>query len=405
MSDNYNGYDYGGDNNKNIDTGNFHKNNANRWVYTTNYDKKQFIFTMLLISFAVLLQFILLEKLSELLYNAWNSYFNYAFSPGSIFYKFFMSMSDDEFNNFINSISEIIIYIISFAAVFTVLVFFLRKTVAKTDIYIQNRVSFKFRLPKNTWALLILGLAIVYLCGMISNVVDYFFHFAGIEKIYYDTPLLPRTWYGFLLYFISLILTPAFFEETFCRFLILNSLRKYGNGFAIITSAVFFGMLHGRTDAFLYATAIGLYSAYIAVKTKSVWFSIILHAFVNAMTIVWGYISELKILPSDKIDMIYLLFSGAIFTFSVVYLIIAIITKKKNLGLTKHRNYVYIRKSRKILLFFNIATLIFLCLAIYQASQEYKIKPGGTNFPGTSQSLSVKIPARHCGLQGFDYDI
>ncbi|MCL2771811.1 MAG: CPBP family intramembrane metalloprotease [Oscillospiraceae bacterium] len=382
LSDNYNSYD---NNKNNINK----KNNANRWVYTTNYDKRQFIFTMLLISFAVLIQFILLGKLSELIYNAWNSYFQYTFNPRSIFYKFFMSMDSDEFNNFISSISEIIVYIISFAVVFTVLIFFLRKAAAKTDMYVQNRVSFKFRLPKNTWALLILGLSIVYLCGMISNVLDYFFRFFGIDKIYYDTPLLPKTWYGFVLYFIAIVLTPAFFEEIFCRFLILNSLRKYGGGFAIITSAILFGMLHGRTDAFLYATAIGLYSAYIAVKTKSIWFSIILHAFVNAMTLVWGYISELKSLSSDHLDIIYLLFSCAIFIFSIVYLIITFIIKKKNLTLTKHINYVYIRRSRKILLFFNIATIIFLCLAIYQASQDYSISTGSSGSSGSSQSLSV----------------
>ena len=355
------------------------KNNANRWVYTTLYEKKQFIFVMLLISCAVLLQFVLLGELSKMLYNAWSGYFDYYLNPGSIFYHFFASMTNDELNNFVNNISEIAVYIISFAVVYTLLIFFLRKASVKTDIAVENRVSFKFRLPKNTWALLIVGLSIVYLCGMLSNFLDNLLGYAGIEKVYFDTPLLPRTWYGIVIYIVALIFTPAFFEEIFCRFLLLNSLKKYGNGFAIFTTAILFGILHGRTDAFLYATAIGLFSAYIAIKTKSIWFSVILHAFVNAMTLVWGYISEIKSLSDNSLETIYQIFSIAIFTFSVIYIISAVIIKKKNLTLTEHRNCVYIRKSRKFLLFFNILTIIFLCLSVYQASQEYSVSGGGSS--------------------------
>lgn len=338
---------------------------------------------MLLVSFAVLLNFILLDKFTEALYNSWSRYFSYYFNRDSALYKFFMSMDEDEFNNFINNITAIIVYLFSFIIVYIVLIFFLRRASVKTDTYIQNRVSFKFRLPENTAALVILGIAIVYACVLLSWVFDVFLGFFGIEKIEFDTPAFPKTVYGVILYFAASVIAPAFLEEFFCRYLILNSLKKYGGKFAIIVSAVFFGFLHGRTPAIFFAAAIGIYSAYIALKTKSIWFSIILHAAVNLLSVIWHYISELPFLTDEMFDILFWCFSAAIYLFSFVYLIILAKNKsRKSLSLPKHRDYVYMSRGRKVIMFFNVVTIIFLFLAILQAAQEYAMPmfSGGSGF-------------------------
>lgn len=78
-------------------------------------------------------------------------------------------------------------------------------------------------------------------------------------------------------------------EELLFRGAILKSLSTYGSKFAIIISAVLFGMVHGNFEQIPFAFLAGLIFGYVAVKTDSLYYAIILHIFNNS----WAVAHEL----------------------------------------------------------------------------------------------------------------
>lgn len=69
-------------------------------------------------------------------------------------------------------------------------------------------------------------------------------------------------------------------EEVVFRGVVMNSFRKYGKGFAIVTSAFLFGIFHGDFNQGLFAFACGLVFGYVAMEYSIKW-SMVLHIFNN----------------------------------------------------------------------------------------------------------------------------
>lgn len=87
-----------------------------------------------------------------------------------------------------------------------------------------------------------------------------------------------------VLMFIQLAIIAPVFEELWFRGLVLESLRPYGNGFAIFISAILFGLTHSNFEQFFYAAALGVFLGYIAVSTRSIVTTTIMHAMFNSIS-------------------------------------------------------------------------------------------------------------------------
>lgn len=87
-----------------------------------------------------------------------------------------------------------------------------------------------------------------------------------------------------LLKFFQLAVIAPVLEELLMRGMIMESLRPYGNGFAIFLSALLFGLMHANFEQFFYATALGIFLGYIAISTKSIVTTTIMHAIFNSIT-------------------------------------------------------------------------------------------------------------------------
>lgn len=72
-------------------------------------------------------------------------------------------------------------------------------------------------------------------------------------------------------------------EEIIFRKLLLNRLRRYGDLPAIILSAAAFGLFHMNVAQMFYATALGIIFAYVAIRTNTIRYNIVLHILVNSM--------------------------------------------------------------------------------------------------------------------------
>ena len=73
-------------------------------------------------------------------------------------------------------------------------------------------------------------------------------------------------------------------EEIMFRRLILDRLRPYGDTFAVVASALAFGLMHGNLSQLLYAFILGCVFGYVALVTGRIWHTILLHAFINSIS-------------------------------------------------------------------------------------------------------------------------
>ena len=87
---------------------------------------------------------------------------------------------------------------------------------------------------------------------------------------------------GFIISTISMAIVPAIIEEFAIRGVVMQPLRRYGDKFAIIGSALIFSIMHGNMAQIPYTVVGGIYLGYLAIATGSIWPSIVLH-FVNNM--------------------------------------------------------------------------------------------------------------------------
>jgi membrane protease YdiL (CAAX protease family) len=84
--------------------------------------------------------------------------------------------------------------------------------------------------------------------------------------------------------FIGTAIIPPLVEEFAMRSVVMQPLRKYGNLFAIICSALVFGIFHGTPSQIPFAILCGLFLGYAVIATDSIWTGVIIHAIVNGLS-------------------------------------------------------------------------------------------------------------------------
>jgi len=77
-----------------------------------------------------------------------------------------------------------------------------------------------------------------------------------------------------------------FMAELLFRGMILKRARRFGDRTAVAFAAVLFGLMHGNLLQFFYAAAIGLILGYVAVRTNSIRYTILMHMAINSFSTV-----------------------------------------------------------------------------------------------------------------------
>ena len=83
--------------------------------------------------------------------------------------------------------------------------------------------------------------------------------------------------------FLFMVILAPIFEEIFFRRVVINRLRRYGDGPAIVVSGVIFGVIHGNFSQFFYAALLGMVFAAIYLHTGNLKITIFLHMVINFM--------------------------------------------------------------------------------------------------------------------------
>lgn len=118
-------------------------------------------------------------------------------------------------------------------------------------------------------------------------------HFEQVAQFRSSLQALPL-W--FVLFVFAM--TPAICEEFLFRGFVLSSLHKYSTTWAVVLSALLFGLMHVLTsnvlavERFLPTTLIGLILGFVALRTGSLWPGMLLHALHNGLLLTMSHYSE-----------------------------------------------------------------------------------------------------------------
>ena len=172
-------------------------------------------------------------------------------------------------------------------------------------IRISDLISFAKPEKKTLLPYFFFGIGFCSFANIASSVAGGIFSSFGIEYNV-DFPEGPKGILGFIISVIATVITPALVEEFACRGLILGRLRKHGDGFAIMVSAILFGVVHSNFEQIPFAFLVGLVLGFITVKSGSIWPAVIVHAYNNFVSVAFDYL--LSSLSSEIQNIIYTLF-------------------------------------------------------------------------------------------------
>ncbi len=217
-----------------------------------------------------------------------------------------MYASDELFRNFFGMLYSVICVGIPFAAAFIVL----RRC---------GYLTLPLDAPKKGSGLPLLiigGLGIFYIGNILTTFIITTLSGMGIELYSYTQitqqgTAVPEGIFEFLVMCVHSAVIPAVIEEFAFRGVIMQPLRKYGDWFAVISSAVLFGLLHGNMMQMPFAVVAGIVLGYVTVVTGSMWTGILLHFLNNFLSLCYSILGELL---SDSVRVLF----SAVYTYGII---------------------------------------------------------------------------------------
>ena len=146
------------------------------------------------------------------------------------------------------------------------------------EVFVFNDVS------PNLWiAITVFMCGFVILSSEVGNVIIYFLPMSEFFEKMFETTLDSK--YIFISV-LSVAIVPAFVEEMLFRGVILNGFKEnYSHKKAIIVSSLLFGIVHVNPWQFVTASLLGIVSAWVCLKIKSLSISIYMHLFNNTAAV------------------------------------------------------------------------------------------------------------------------
>ncbi len=160
----------------------------------------------------------------------------------------------------------------------------------------------------------------------------------------------------FSMFLYSALLAPIG-EEVLFRGYVLRSLRPYGKRFAILGSAILFGMFHGNLLQTPYAMLMGLVLGYVTVEHSLVW-AVGLHMF-NNLVLADLFTRVTASLP----DVVYAALNLLVFGGFALISVILLVTYRKEICQYRRSEWI----DRRVLkcFFTNSGILLMTLLAVY----------------------------------------
>ncbi len=133
---------------------------------------------------------------------------------------------------------------------------------------------------------IIIAAGFTYIASYITNIISTLFEMGTGIELYEPSMSFGTSIFGIL---VTLIAPPIFaplMEEFIFRGIVYRNSEPVSQWFAIIISGLMFGLWHMNYAQFLFAAVMGMFSAFMLAKTRSIIPSIILHFAINTIATV-----------------------------------------------------------------------------------------------------------------------
>lgn len=163
---------------------------------------------------------------------------------------------------------------------------------------------------------------------------------------------------------VQFIVIAPLFEEFWFRGIIQTGLTPYGNGFAILISALLFGLAHGNVHQFCFTFVVGIVLGYVRYASDSLIPTTIIHAILNSVSavilllitsdpVVSGFAKSQKGEELNNLENTMIVILGIVFVLVLLFMfagIISAISKLKNNRLYRPtNNYPEMTKKEKFI--------------------------------------------------------
>ncbi len=135
----------------------------------------------------------------------------------------------------------------------------------------------------------------ILLCILIYICLTPVLNFFNSLSMLYSTNVISSVMFSvtdevpFVVGILIIAILPAFLEEFTYRGIFYNTYRPTAGFGAALLSGLLFGLVHGNLNQFTYAFVLGVIFALIVEATDSIWSTMIVHALVNAVSVVTIY--------------------------------------------------------------------------------------------------------------------
>ena len=211
--------------------------------------------------------------------------------------------------------------------------------------YSKYMLPFKKTDIKLGAALFSLGVLGCTLANITVSSISLFFSMFGFEISAPETPY-KGTPFVILFLIITNCILPAVLEEFVFRGIILSSLRRFGDAFAIMVSAVLFSLVHCNLVQIPFALIVGIVLGFITIKTNSLLIPMLVHFTNNFISCVVVIIS--KELGDLSSEIIYLSITLIIFCVGALALKYLLLEKRELFSLDDSTTILSFKRRCKI---------------------------------------------------------
>lgn len=189
---------------------------------------------------------------------------------------------------------------------------------------------FKFNKPVNN-SLMITAIPLGFFICLVGNYVTSIFvslmDMAGItlSSPEYD---VPSDFAGRTVYAIAVAVVPALVEEFAIRGAVMQPLRRYGDKFAILASAIVFAVLHGNLIQAPFALIAGIGIGYAVCITNSLWTGVLIH-FCNNLYAVATEFMVADIVNEEMLNKVYYITMFVLYAISIAGSVAFVVIRKK----------------------------------------------------------------------------
>ena len=181
--------------------------------------------------------------------------------------------------------------------------------------------------------LLIVGsVGVCMFANIVNSYISDFFREVG-ATVPASPKLMVNTPFSFALNLFTIAVLPALLEEMIWRGYILRSLRSYGDGFAVVISAMLFGLMHGNLRQIPFAFIVGLCLGFLYVCTNNIWIPIVVHFLNNGISVMMEYTSFF--LPQDAISMFYIYVIYGLLIMGLLAVLLLLICYRKEMQMKR----------------------------------------------------------------------